>query len=138
MAQLITDVMTPQVVAIDAAAPVTEAAKAMRDSNVGDVVVVDDGKVCGILTDRDVAIRAATGDSMSQISTGEICSPNLVTLAPESTVEEAIELMREHAIRRLPIVSGQTPVGFVSLGDLAVERDPASLLGAVSAAPPNP
>ena len=58
-------------------------------------------------------------------------------MSPTDSVEEAVRLMRTHAIRRLPVVEGGQPVGIVSLGDLAVERDPGSALGEISGAPPN-
>jgi CBS domain-containing protein len=68
---------------------------------------------------------------------GDICSREPTALAPTDTVEEAVRLMRDKAIRRLPVVEDRTPVGIVSLGDLAVEQDPDSVLGNISAAPPN-
>jgi CBS domain-containing protein len=67
-----------------------------------------------------------------------VCSAELATLAPEDTVDEAVRLMRQKAVRRLPVVEAGRPVGIVSLGDLAVEREPESALGDISAAPPNP
>jgi CBS domain-containing protein len=67
----------------------------------------------------------------------DICSHSLVTVTPTDSVEEAVRLMRTHAIRRLPVVEGGQAVGVVSLGDLAVERDPGSALGEISGAPPN-
>jgi CBS domain-containing protein len=66
----------------------------------------------------------------------DICSHSLLTVTPTDSVEEAVRLMRTHAIRRLPVVEGGQAVGLVSLGDLAVEREPHSALGEISAAPP--
>jgi CBS domain-containing protein len=68
---------------------------------------------------------------------GQICSRELTTLSPDTPIEAAVQVMRDKAIRRLPVVEGERPVGIVSLGDLAVERDPESALGGISAAPPN-
>jgi CBS domain-containing protein len=69
---------------------------------------------------------------------GEICSRDLTTIEPTASVEQAVRLMREKALRRLPVVdkSGDV-VGIVSIGDVAVERDPRSALADISAAPPN-
>jgi CBS domain-containing protein len=68
----------------------------------------------------------------------DICSHRLLIVAPTDSIEEAVRLMRTHAIRRLPVVeAGGKAVGIVSLGDLAVERDPDSALGGISAAPPD-
>jgi CBS domain-containing protein len=138
MAQFVRDVMTPNPVALPASASLVEAALAMRDFDVGDVLVLDDGQVCGIITDRDIVVRGiATGNYPATIKLGEICSRDLTVLAPTDTVEEAVSRMREKAIRRLPVVEHGRPIGIVSLGDLAVERDPRSALSDISAAPPN-
>ena len=110
----------------------------MRDGNIGDVVVLEDGQVRGILTDRDIVIRAlAEGMDPSRTTVGEVCSRELTTLSPTDSIAQAVSIMRDKAIRRLPVVEGGRPVGIVSLGDLAVEREPDSALGGISAAPPN-
>jgi CBS domain-containing protein len=138
MAQLVRDVMTPDPVALPATASLVEAALAMRDFDVGDVLVLDNGQVCGIVTDRDIVIRGiAGGNYPATVKLGEICSRDLTTLSPTDSVDEAVSRMREKSIRRLPVVEHGQPVGIVSLGDLAVEKDPHSALGNISAAPPN-
>ena len=138
MAQLVRDVMTPNPVALQATSSLVEAALAMRDFDVGDVLVLDDGQVRGIVTDRDIVVRGiATGNYPATITLGEICSRDLTMLAPTDSVENAVSLMREKAVRRLPVVEHGQPVGIVSLGDLALEKDPHSALGDISAAPPN-
>jgi len=138
MAQLVRDVMTPNPVTLPATASLVEGALAMRDFDVGDVLVLDNGQICGILTDRDIVVRGiAGGNYPATVKLAEICSRDLTTLSPTDRVEDAVTLMREKAIRRLPVVDGGKPVGMVSLGDLAVERDPHSALSDISAAPPN-
>lgn len=139
MAQTIQDVMTHDPVSLSASAPVTEAAQAMRDSAIGDVIVLDDGnQICGIVTDRDIAVKVvADSKDASSTQLGEICTRDVTTLTPESSVGEAVKIMSERAIRRIPIVDGGRPVGIVSLGDLAVTRDPGSALADISAAPPD-
>jgi CBS domain-containing protein len=138
MAQSIREVMTANPVSLMAASSVAEAARAMRDAHIGDVIVLDNGRICGIVTDRDIVVRAvAEGRDPSTTKLASICSEELTTLSPTDNVEDAIYLMREKAIRRLPVVEGGKPVGIVSIGDLALERDPHSALGHISAAPPN-
>jgi CBS domain-containing protein len=132
------DVMTRNPVSLPVTAAVTEAAQVMRSRDVGDVIVLDNGKICGVVTDRDIVVRAvADNRDPRQTTLGDICSHDLVTLDRTATVDDAIRLMREHAVRRLPVTDGDTPIGIVSLGDLAVTRDPHSALADISAAPGN-
>jgi len=138
MAQSIRDVMTTHPVALPATSSVVDAARAMRDSDIGNVIVLENGQICGIVTDRDIAIRGvAEGRNISSLTLGDICSRQLTTLSPTDSVDDAALLMREKALRRLPVVEGGKPVGIVSLGDLAVTKDPHSALGNISAAPAN-
>ena len=138
MAQLVRDVMTPYPVTLPVTASLVEAALAMRDFDVGNILVLDNGQVCGIVTDRDIVVRGiAAGNYPATVTLVEICSRDLTTLSPTDRVEDAVSLMRDKAIRRLPVVEGGKSVGIVSLGDLAVERDPHSALSDISAAPPN-
>jgi CBS domain-containing protein len=138
MAQSMRDVMTTQPVALPATSSVVDAARAMRDSDIGNVIVLENGQICGIVTDRDIAIRGvAEGRNISSLTLGDICSRQLTTLSPTDSVDDAVLLMREKALRRLPVVEGGKPVGIVSLGDLAVTQDPHSALGNISSAPAN-
>ena len=138
MAQSMRDVMTTQPVALPATSSVVDAARAMRDSDIGDVIVVENGQICGMVTDRDITVRGvAEGRNISSLTLGDICSRQLTTLSPTDSVDDAVLLMREKALRRLPVVEGGKPVGIVSLGDLAVTKDPHSALGNISAAPAN-
>lgn len=138
MAQTVREVMTAKPVALQAGTSLVDAARAMRDRDIGDVVVLKDDRVCGIVTDRDIAVRAvAEARDPSQTVLAEVCSQELVTVSPDDPVEQAVTLMRSRALRRLPVVEDGRPIGIVSLGDLAVERDPGSVLGRISAAEPN-
>ena len=138
MAQQIRDVMTPNPVSLPGTASVHEAARAMRDGDIGDVIVIENNRVCGIVTDRDIVVRTvAEAQDPATTTLADICSHRLLIVTPTDSIEEAVRLMRLHAIRRLPVVEGGKAVGIVSLGDLAVERDPDSALGAMSAAPPD-
>jgi len=138
MAQHIRELMTPNPVSMPGTASVHEAARAMRDADIGDVIVIEHHQVCGIITDRDIAVRVvAEAKDAATTTLADICSHSLLTVTPTDSVEHAVRLMRTHAIRRLPVVEEGKAVGIVSLGDLAVERDPDSVLGEISAAPPD-
>jgi CBS domain-containing protein len=138
MAQTIREVMTRNPRTVDASSPVAEAAKLMREGDIGSVIVTDGNKVTGIVTDRDVAIRAVAMDrDPKSTPVREVCSPEAVTLSPDDSVGDALQVMRQRDVRRVPVVEGNQPVGIVTLGDLAVDRDPSSVLGDISAAPPN-
>jgi len=114
------DVMTPDPVTVAATSTAVEAARAMRDEGVGDVLVLEGHSIRGILTDRDITVRGvALGADPAKIRVGDICSRNVVTLEPSQTVADAVRLMREKAVRRLPVVDDGRPVGIVSIGDLA-------------------
>ena len=135
----IAEVMTKNPETLPTTATVADAARLMRDKDIGDVIVMENGTVCGIVTDRDIVIRAVAenGTSPSEKTLGDICSKDLETLSPDSSVEEAVQTMRNKAVRRLPVIDGGKAVGIVSIGDLAEERDPKSALADISAAPAN-
>ncbi len=138
MARLIRDVMTSGPRTLAATQTVGEAARIMRQDDIGDVLIEENGKPCGIVTDRDIVVRAiALGKNPDETPLKEICTKQLVSLKPDDSVDEAVRLMRERAIRRVPVMDDGKPIGIVSLGDLAVERDQRSVLGQVSAASPN-
>jgi len=132
------DVMTPLPRVLDSSASVMDAAEIMWNSDIGDVVVLEDGRLYGILTDRDIVVRVvAEGSDPATVSVGQVCSRELTTIPPTASVGDAVGLIREKAIRRLPVVEEGEVVGIVSMGDIAIARDRKSALGDVSAAPPN-
>jgi signal-transduction protein with cAMP-binding, CBS, and nucleotidyltransferase domain len=133
----IREVMTKDPVTCSASDPIIEAARAMRENDIGDVVVLDDSQqICGILTDRDITVKVvAEGKDVTTTTIGEFCTRDVETLTPDDTVGDAVAMMSKKAIRRLPIVENGKPVGIVSLGDLAVTQDPESVLAGISAAP---
>ncbi len=138
MARAVRDVMTGTPVSIQARATITEAARHMRDEDIGNVLVMKDGTLCGIVTDRDITVRAtAEGLDPNKMKIGDICSQELVTIEADHPISEAVNVMRSKALRRLPVVDHGKPVGIVSIGDLAVERDPKSVLASISTAEPN-
>lgn len=138
MPPTVRDVMTLDPVTLEATTSVTEAARKMKERDIGDVIVLDGDRLCGMVTDRDIVVRALAEDrDPNATNLGEICSRELVTVSPGDDLTVAGKLMREKAVRRMPVVEGGKPVGIVSMGDLAVERDPDSALSQVSAASPN-
>jgi CBS domain-containing protein len=138
MAQVVRDVMTSNPASCSTDASAAEAATKMRDNDTGAILVVDGQGLRGIVTDRDIVVRSvAEGRSPADTKVGEICSSDVQALEPDQSVDEAVKLMRENAIRRIPVVEDGTPVGIVSIGDLAIERDAQSALADISAAPGN-
>jgi CBS domain-containing protein len=138
MTQSIREVMAKDPVTLPPDSSVLDAARCMRDSDIGDVIIVDGDRVTGILTDRDVIVRAiAEGKDPATTKVSEVGSMNPVTLSPDDSIDEAVNLMRQHNIRRLPVVENGRPVGILTIGDLAMERDRTSALADISAAPPN-
>jgi len=133
------DIMTTELATVPMSAPIEQAARLMRDEDIGDVIVInDEGGLVGLVTDRDIAIRAiADGRNPSDTAVREICSADLVTATPGEDVDAVAELMRSQAVRRIPVVDGDRPVGIVSLGDLAVDREPDSALAEISVEDPD-
>ncbi|MCX5291846.1 CBS domain-containing protein [Streptomyces sp. NBC_01597] len=130
--------MTPGVVAVRPDASLVEAAQLMRVQDIGDVLVADGQEVVGVLTDRDITVRAvAEGLDPLTVSAQSVCTPDPVLLAPDDPVAAAVALMRTHAVRRLPVVEDGLPVGMVTLGDLAEVQDPDSTLAEISRAVPD-
>jgi CBS domain-containing protein len=138
MAQTVEEIMTRDPRTVDAGDTLVDAARVMRDSDIGDAVVMEDGQVTGIVTDRDIVVRAiAEGRDPGSTSVGVVCTTGVETADPSASVDDALRMMREHDIRRLPVVKNGRPVGIISLGDLAVEREPESTLADISAASPD-
>ena len=138
MAITIAEVMTRPPATVTSDAPVSEAARHMRANNIRDVLVMDGGRLAGIVTDRDIAVRIVAENKDANTPVREACSgQELTSVTPDTKIEQAVQLMRSKAIRRLPVVEGDRPVGIVSIGDLAIERDESSALADISAAQPN-
>lgn len=138
MAQSIREVMTADPRTVETGATVVEAARAMAQDDIGAVLVTDDGRVTGIVTDRDIVVRCvAEGGDPAGGTVRDIASGDLVTVQPDTPVDDAVQLMRARAVRRLPVVENGRCVGVLSVGDLAIERDTDSALADISIAPPN-
>jgi CBS domain-containing protein len=139
MAQSIKDVMTRDPVCVDPHDSAADAAKRMRDVDSGAILVAEGGHLKGLLTDRDIVVRAiAEGRDPAQVEVQEICSSDIQALRPDDDIDRAVTLMRERHVRRIPVVEGDDhPVGIVSIGDLALARDETSALADISGAPAN-
>jgi CBS domain-containing protein len=138
MATTVAEVMTHSPATITGDAPVSEAAREMRASNIGDVLIVDGDRLVGIVTDRDIVVRVVADNKDPKTPVREACSDQeLTTVTPDTPIERAVELMRSKALRRLPVVEGERAVGMLSIGDLAIERDETSALAEISAAEAN-
>jgi CBS domain-containing protein len=123
MVDAIGAVMTPEPILLPGNATTFEAARALRDSH-HDAVIVTEAHGLGIATAEDIALGVvAEGGDLGHVEISSVCMHNVVALAPSQSIGEAIHLMRERAFRRLPVVDDGTPVGIVSLGGLALERD---------------
>jgi CBS domain-containing protein len=138
MSRTVEEIMTRDPKTVSASDTIVDAARLMNDADIGDVIVVDGEQIKCIVTDRDIVVRAvAEGRDPQSTSVSDVCTPSLETIEPEASVDEALRKMRESDIRRLPVVQDGRPVGIVSLGDLAVEREPDSTLADISAASPD-
>ena len=121
--QQIGQIMTKNVVSVSSEQSVAEAAQKMSQYNIGSVPVVENGQVVGILTDRDVSLRATSkGLDPNNTKVNAIMSQNLVTGSSQMDVHEAADLMKQKQIRRLPVVDNNQLAGMVSIGDLATKN----------------
>ena len=111
MTTALRDVMTDTLATVRSDASISDAARMMRDRDIGDVLVVDDDRLRGIVTDRDIVVRCLADAAGPDSTIGAACSSDVVTLGPDDSIDMAVQTMRDHALRRLPIVDGQRPVG---------------------------
>lgn len=135
----ISEVMATDVVSLPASSSIVEAALAMRGADIGYIVVTQEGQPRGVLTDRDITVRVvAEGLDPAETTLADVASGELVCLTAEHSPSDAAKLMRELAVRRLPVIDeNDRLIGVVSIGDLARELDPDSALADISASPPN-
>jgi CBS domain-containing protein len=132
------DAMTENPRTVDAGATVTEVAKQMSQADVGAILVTEADALSGIVTDRDIVLRAvAEGRDPDEVRAGDVCTSEPQTLLPDDELGDAVRSVKESNVRRLPVVEDGKPVGILSLGDLAEKLDPESVLADISAAPAN-
>ena len=119
MASTVRDVMTTDLHVMSGVATAVDAAAVMRDEHVGDVLVCDEAGLRGIVTDRDIAIRAVAGGlDPGECQLDEIATRDVFTVSPETKLDSVVSVVRDKTIRRIPVLEGLRPVGMVTLGDL--------------------
>jgi len=123
----IRDVMTSNPRTIEPSTTVQEAAKLMRDEDVGPIPIVENGSVSGIVTDRDIVLNVvAEGVDPTSTPVSQIASRDLITIDPEQTLDEALRLMGQHQVRRLPVCEEDGRlVGIIAQADIALQSDDA-------------
>jgi CBS domain-containing protein len=120
MGMSIKEVMTSQVKACEPSATVVDAAKLMAQEDVGPIPIVEEGRLVGIVTDRDIVVKGvAAGKDMTSTTVGDIASRDLVTTTPDADMNEALEMMAVKQVRRLPVVECDRLVGIVAQADIA-------------------
>ncbi|GAA1738892.1 CBS domain-containing protein [Isoptericola hypogeus] len=137
VARTVADCMTPAPTTVDASDTLRTAAQAMAAEDIGALVVGSGVQTVGIVTDRDLVVRGLAEGLDGDARVQDVTSGRLVAVGPGDPVEVAVQVMRDAAVRRVPVLDGDVVVGIVSIGDLAVERDPSSALADISDAPPN-
>jgi CBS domain-containing protein len=124
MAKNVRDAMTENPRSIGASASVVEAARLMREGHIGSLPITDDEKLVGMITDRDITTRVvAEGVDPTATSVGDVYSRELISVAPDHDLEEALQLMARHQVRRLPVVEDGRLVGIVAQADIALRED---------------
>jgi CBS domain-containing protein len=116
------DVMTPNPRTLNPNATVQDAARLMRDEDTGVVPLVENGRPVGLITDRDIVVRAVADGSSFDRPVRELATDDLVTAEPDMSTRDAAELMGEHQVRRLLVCEGERLVGVASIGDIAVKE----------------
>ena len=126
MARSVRELMTENPRTVEAGGTVAEAARIMRDEDVGIVPVVEGERLVATLTDRDITIRVvAEGRDPQSTRVSEVASGDVVTIEPERELDEALRLMAQHQVRRLPVVEGGRLVGVLAQADVARSGDDA-------------
>lgn len=137
MTRKMRDIMSPAPVCMASGESVAAAARGMKEHDTGTVLVLSDGRLSGLVTERDIMVRvlAENRDPLTML-VGDICSGELAVLGPDDEVEQAARLVRERAVRRIPILADGTAVGMVYIGDLALDAGEPSTLTALAAVRP--
>ena len=117
------DLMSTNISVVDISTPVSEVAKTMKTENIGSVPVCKNGKVVGIVTDRDIVIREiAEGKNIVASKAEDVMTKDVSTVSSSSDIHEAAQLMSDRQIRRLPVVDNGNLVGMLAIGDIAVRN----------------
>ncbi|MGH3011247.1 MAG: CBS domain-containing protein [Gaiellaceae bacterium] len=139
MTKTIRDAMTENPRSVELSDPIVDAARMMRDENVGSLPVVDQGRLVGMITDRDITTRAVAGGTDVQSAlVKDFCSADPVVVDSNATLDEALLLMARNSLRRLPVVDDARLVGILAQADVAIEGEEGKtgeLVQAISEAP---
>ncbi len=138
MTRKMRDIMSPAPMCMASSESVAAAARAMKEGGTGTVLIVSDGRLSGLITERDIMVRvlAENRDPLTTL-VGDICTGELAVLGPDDDVAEAIRLVRERAVRRIPVLAGGVAVGMVYIGDLAPDRNEQAVLTGLAAVRPD-
>ena len=124
MANSVRDAMTADPRSIGKSVSVVEAARLMREQDIGSLPITDDEQLVGMITDRDITMRVvAEAVDPQRTPVGDVCSRDVISVAPESDLEEALQLMARHQVRRLPVVENGRLVGIVAQADIALREN---------------
>ncbi len=135
MAKSVRDAMTENPRSIGASASVVEAARLMREEHIGSLPITDDEQLVGMITDRDITTRVvAEAADPTTTSVGDVYSRDVVSVEPDNELDEALQLMARHQVRRLPVVESGRLVGIVAQADVALRENEKTgqLVGAIS------
>jgi CBS domain-containing protein len=135
MTKSVRDAMTEDPHSIGASASVVEAARLMREQHIGSLPVTEDERLVGMITDRDITTRVVAESAVpATTSVGDVHSRDLISVEPNNDLEEALQLMARHRVRRLPVVENGRLVGMVAQADIALKDNERTgqLVGAIS------
>ena len=120
------DLMTPDPTCVKEGQTLAEAARMLRDLNVGSMPICgDDNRLKGMLTDRDIVVKCiAQGGDPNTVTAGELAEGKPVTIGADDDIREALRMMQEHQVRRLPVIDGHDLVGIIAQADVARELSP--------------
>jgi CBS domain-containing protein len=123
MAKSVRDAMTEDPRSVSASASVVEAARLMREQHIGSLPVTEDERLIGMITDRDITTRVVAENAVPKTtSVAEVYSRDLISVEPNNDLEEALQLMARHQVRRLPVVENGRLVGMVAQADIALKE----------------
>ncbi len=135
MAKSVREAMTEDPRSIGTSASVVEAARLMREAHIGSLPITDGEQLVGMITDRDITTRVvAEAGNPKNTSVGDVCSRDVISVEPDKDLEEALQLMARHQVRRLPVVENGRLVGIVAQADVALRENEKTgqLVGAIS------
>lgn len=117
---IVRDVMNKDVMTAESEITVKEAAKIMSQHHVGSLVILKKEEIVGIVTERNILVAVAEGKDAELTTVEEIMSKNVITVAPDKTIEDAVNIMVEHKIKKLPVVDAGKLIGIITASDIAV------------------